>query len=157
MKPKTPRRGARELALQTLYAWQLAGGEADTLLAQAKEAEEYEHADAALLETLVRGVIARAADLQGLIAPCLDRSFASLSPVERAVLYIGAFELSAEAATPVKVVINEAIEIGKSYGGTGGHKFVNGVLERLAAALRPAELARARQRLASATCPPNSS
>lgn len=157
MKPKSPRRSARELALQSLYAWQLAGGEAGELLAQAREAQEYAHADSALLETLVRGVIARATDLQGLIAPCLDRSFASLSPVERAVLYIGAFELSAEAATPVKVVLNEAIEIGKSFGGTDGYKFVNGVLERLAATLRPAEFARARRRLASATCPPNSS
>jgi len=157
VKPKTPRRSARELALQTLYAWQLAGGEADALLVQARETQDYERADSALLETLVCGVISRAAELQALIAPCLDRSFASLSPVERAVLYIGAFELSAEAATPVKVVINEAVEIGKSYGGTDGHKFVNGVLERLAAVLRPAELARARRRLASATCPPNSS
>jgi N utilization substance protein B len=157
MKQKPPRRGARELALQVLYAWQLAGGEADDLLAQAAAAEDYMHADHALLEALVQGVISRAADLEGLIAPCLNRSFASLSPVERAVLYIGAFELSAEPATPVKVVLNEAIEIGKSYGGTDGHKFVNGVLEKLAATLRPAELARARRRGAAATCPPSSS
>ena len=157
MTSKTARRGARELALQTLYAWQLAGGEAADLLAQAATAQDYALADRALLEALVRGVIGRAADLEALIAPCLDRSFASLSPVERAVLYIGAFELSAEPRTPVKVVINEAIEIGKSYGGTGGHKFVNGVLEKLAAAVRPAELARAGRRTAAATCPPNSS
>ena len=157
MTPKAPRRGARELALQTLYAWQLAGGGAADLLVQVATAPDYALADRALLEALVRGVIARAAELEALIAPCLDRSFASLSPVERAVLYIGAFELFAEPQTPVKVVINEAIEIGKSYGGTGGHKFVNGVLEKLAAAVRPAELARARRRTAAATCPPNSS
>jgi N utilization substance protein B len=157
LKQKAPRRGARELALQTLYAWQLAGGEADDLLAHAAAAEDYAHADHALLDALVHGVIARASELEALIAPCLNRSFASLSPVERAVLYIGAFELSAEPATPVKVVLNEAIEIGKSYGGTDGYKFVNGVLEKLAAALRPAELARARRRPAAATCPPNSS
>ena len=157
MTQKAPRRAAREIALQALYAWQLAGGTAGDLLAQAESAEDHAQADRALLETLVRGVIARAAGLEALIAPCLDRSFASLSPVERAVLYIGAFELSAETATPVKVVLNEAIEIGKSYGGTDGHRFVNGVLEKLAAELRPAELARARRRTAAATCPPNSS
>ena len=157
MKHKPPRRSAREVALQALYAWQLAGGTTDDLLAQAAAAEDYANADRALLEALVSGVIARAADLEALITPCLNRSFASLSPVERAVLYIGAFELSAESATPVKVVLNEAIEIGKSYGGTDGHKFVNGVLEKLATVLRPAELARARRRGAAATCPPNSS
>lgn len=157
MKRKAPRRAAREIALQALYAWQLAGGAPADLLAQAQSAEDHAHADRALLETLVRGVIARAAELEALIAPCLSRSFASLSPVERAVLYIGAFELSAEAGTPVKVVLNEAIEIGKSYGGTDGHKFINGVLEKLAAGLRPAELARARRRTAAAACPPNSS
>ena len=157
MTPKAPRRGARELALQTLYAWQLAGGGAADLLVQVATAPDYALADRALLEALVRGVIARAAELEALIAPCLDRSFASLSPVERAVLYIGAFELFAEPQTPVKVVINEAIEIGKSYGGTDGYKFVNGVLEKLAAVVRPAEFARARRRTAAATCPPNSS
>ena len=156
MNHRAPRRGARELALQALYAWQLAGGTVDDLLAQAAAAEDFAHADRTLLEALVRGVIARAADLEFLIAPCLNRSFASLSPVERAVLYIGAFELSAEPATPVKVVLNEAVEIGKSYGGTDGYKFVNGVLEKLAASLRPAEFALARRRGAAATCPPNS-
>ena len=157
MTLRAPRRNARELALQALYAWQLAGGTADELLAQAASADEHANADRALLEALVQGVIARAADLEALITPCLARSFASLSPVERALLLIGAYELSAEPATPLKVVINEAVEIGKSYGGTDGYKFVNGVLEKLAAALRPVELARSRRRHAAATCPPNSS
>ena len=143
MKPaKTARRRSREVALQALYAWQLGGGDA---IEQVRSLEGYERADRELAEALVRGVLASAGDLEGLIAPCLDREFRRLSPVERAILYIGAFELHSHPETPFKVVLNEAIELGKSFGGTGGHKFVNGVLEKLAGALRPQEVARGRQ------------
>jgi len=139
---KTARRRSREIALQAIYAWQLAGGDALELL---RAMDDYAHADRALAETLVRGVLERSAELEGLIAPCLDREFRRLSPVERAILYIGAFELQEHPGTPFKVVVNEAVELGKSFGGTGGHKFVNGVLEKLAAALRPQEVGRRKQ------------
>jgi N utilization substance protein B len=139
---KTSRRRSRELALQALYAWQLGGGDA---LEQLRALDEDAHADKALAEALVRGVLEHAAELQALIAPCLDREFSRLSPVERAILYIGAFELQAHPETPFKVVVNEAVELGKSYGGTGGHKFVNGVLEKLAGGLRPDEVGRRKQ------------
>jgi len=139
---KTSRRRSRELALQALYAWQLGGGDA---LEQLRALDEDAHADKALAEALVRGVLERAAELQALIAPCLDREFSRLSPVERAILYIGAFELQSHPETPFKVVVNEAVELGKSYGGTGGHKFVNGVLEKLAGGLRPDEVGRRKQ------------
>ena len=86
-----------------------------------------------------------AADLQSVITPHADRAFERLSPVERAILYIGAYELSAQPKTPFKVVLNEAVELGKSFGGTEGHRFVNGVLEKLAAALRPEEVAQSRR------------
>jgi N utilization substance protein B len=94
---------------------------------------------------LIRGVTSRAAELEQRIAPVLDREFLRLSPVERAILCIGTYELAERAETPFKVVINEAIELGKAFGGTDGHKYVNGVLEKLAAELRPQELPRARQ------------
>jgi N utilization substance protein B len=139
---KTARRRAREIALQALYAWQLAGGDA---LAEARALEGWEHADAALAEELIRGVTSRREALEAAIAPCLDRPLGSLSPVEHAVLLIGAYELAERRDTPFKVVLNEAIELGKSFGGTDGYKFVNGVLEKLAQALRPDEVARARQ------------
>ncbi len=143
MKPaKTARRRSREFALQALYAWQLGGGDA---IEHVRSLEGYERADRELAEALVRGVLASAGELEGLIAPCLDREFRRLSPVERAILYIGAFELHSHPETPFKVVLNEAIELGKSFGGTGGHRFVNGVLEKLAGALRPQEVARGRQ------------
>jgi len=139
---KGPRRRSREIALQALYAWQLAGGDP---LEEVRLLDEEGRADRELAEALVRGVLEHAGELQALIAPCLDRDFARLSPVERAILYIGAFELQAHPETPFKVVVNEAVELGKSFGGTGGHKYVNGVLEQLARALRPQEAARGKQ------------
>ncbi|HUJ87053.1 MAG TPA: transcription antitermination factor NusB [Burkholderiales bacterium] len=143
---RTYRRRAREIALQALYTWQLAGGGAREILEQAKSLEGYDRCDRALAESLVGGVLSRAAELEALLLPCVSgRSFGQLSPVERAILYIGALELAAHPETPFKVVVNEAIELGKSFGGAEGHRFVNGVLERLAATLRPVEVARARQ------------
>ena len=150
---KTARRRSREFALQALYAWQIARGSPSEIVEQVRGYEGFERADAELAETLVRGVAERAAELEGLIAPFLDRSFASLSPVERAILYIGTFELCTQHHTPFKVIVNEAIELGKSFGGTDGHKFVNGVLEKLAASLRPAEFERARGKAPQAAEP----
>jgi N utilization substance protein B len=143
---KSYRRRAREIALQALYTWQLAGGDAREILEQAKALEGYDRCDQTLAEELVGGVLSRAAELEALLLPCVTgRSFGRLSPVERAILYIGALELMAHPETPFKVVVNEAIELGKSFGGAEGYRFVNGVLEKLAAQLRPAEVARSRQ------------
>ncbi|MGH8688855.1 MAG: transcription antitermination factor NusB [Burkholderiales bacterium] len=139
---KTARRRSREIALQALYAWQLGGGDA---LEELRALAEGSGADTALAEALVRGVRERAEELRARLEPCLSREFARLSPVERAILYIGAFELAEHPETPFKVVVNEAVELGKSFGGTGGHKFVNGVLEKLATELRPGELGRKQQ------------
>ncbi len=138
---KASRRQARELALQALYAWQLSGGDP---LDEARCLEGFEHG-AEFAEALVRGVRDRVAELQALISPHLSRDFSKLSPVERAILYIGCFELAAHPETPFKVVINEAVELGKSFGASEGHRFINGVLEKVAEALRPEEVARARK------------
>ena len=138
---KTARRHAREAALQALYAWQLGGGDP---LDQMQALEGTERADRAFAETILRGVRERAQEIQALITPHLDRKFEKLSPVERAILYIGTFELSANPETPFKVIVNEAVELGKSFGGAEGHRFVNGVLEKVATVLRPEEVARAR-------------
>ena len=139
---KSARREARESALQALYAWQLSG--VDPLEA-ALGLEESQRADRGFVQALVRGVRDRREELDRLIAPHLDRDPARLSPVERSILYIGTLELAAHPETPFKVVLNEAIELGKSFGGTEGHRFVNGVLEKVAAQLRPEEVARARK------------
>jgi N utilization substance protein B len=138
---KTARRQAREAALQALYAWQLSGADP---IEQARRLEGFAKGDSAFAEALLRGVTHRAAELEALIRPHLEREFARLSPVERAILYIGTFELQAHPETPFKVVINEAVELGKSYGGAEGYRLVNGVLEKVAAALRAEEVARER-------------
>ena len=138
---KNARRHARELALQALYAWQISGADP---VEEARGLEGFDKGDRRFIEGLLAGVRDRAVELQGLIIPYLDRDLARLSPVERSILYIGAFELMAQPQTPFKVVLNEAVELGKSFGAAEGHRFVNGVLERVAARLRPDEVARAR-------------
>ena len=138
---KSARRQAREIALQALYAWQLSG---DDPLAQARSIEGFEKTDARFVEILLRGVLGRTDELRDMMSRHLSRDFAKLSPVERAILYIGTFELAAHPETPFKVVLNEAVELGKSFGATDGYRFVNGVLEKIAADLRPDEVARAR-------------
>ncbi len=138
----TARRRAREIALQALYAWKLAGGDP---LAEANTLEGWVRCDQKFAAELIEGVVLKNEDLESMITPHLDRSLASLSPVERVVLLIGAYELSAREETPFKVVLNEAIELGRSFGGTDGHKFINGVMEKLALELRAEEIARLRQ------------
>ena len=138
---KSARRQAREIALQALYAWQISGGDP---MQEARGLEGFDKGDRRFTEALIAGVRDRLAELQGLIVPHLDRELTRLSPVERSILYIGALELVAYPQTPFKVVINEAIELGKSFGAAEGHRFVNGVLEKVATRLRPDEVARAR-------------
>lgn len=141
---KTARRQSREIALQALYAWQISGGDP---MEQARSLEDFDKGDRRFIESLVQGVRDRVDELRSLITPHLDRDFARLSPVERSILYIGTFELCAHPQTPFKVIVNEAVELGKSFGGAEGHRFVNGVLEKIAAKLRPQEVARARASL----------
>jgi N utilization substance protein B len=138
---KSARRQAREIALQALYAWQISGGDP---MEEARGLEGFHKGDRRFVEALIAGVRERLGELQGLIVPHLDRDLTKLSPVERSILYIGALELVAYPETPFKVVINEAIELGKSFGAAEGHRFVNGLLEKVAARLRPDEVARAR-------------
>lgn len=138
---KSARRRSRELALQALYQWQLAGQSLADIEKQYAAAEGFEKADAKLFSLLVSGVIKHQESLQGKLVPNLDRAWNEVSPVERAVLLIAAQELTAMADTPYRVIINEAIELAKSFGGTDGHKYVNGVLDKFAAQVRAEEIA----------------
>ena len=139
----TPRRRAREFVLQGLYQRQLSGNSATAIRAQIADAAGFAKADQAYFDELWTGASAGFDALVVLCAPHLDRRAADLSPVERAILAIGAWELTQRAEIPYRVVINEAVELAKSYGGTDGYKFVNGVLDKLAAAVRSAEIAAA--------------
>jgi N utilization substance protein B len=137
---KGNRRRSRELCLQRLYQWLLNACSADELVRQLPEAQGYDKADREYLEILVRGTVRDADALRARLQPHLDRKVAELSPVEHALLLMAAFELASQPDTPYRVVINEAIELAKSYGGTDGYKYVNGVLDKLAAELRADEV-----------------
>lgn len=137
---KSSRRRARELALQGLYQWLLAGTPPPTIQAQLAESGGYGKCDTGFFDQLWRGVTGEFDALQAAFVPYLDRAPEQLSPVERGVLAIGAWELLRAPDIPYRVVINEAVELAKTYGGTDGHKYVNGVLDKLAAETRAAEI-----------------
>jgi N utilization substance protein B len=141
---RTPRRRAREFALQGLYQWQLTGADAAEVARNLAELEGYAGADEAFLKAELAGVIGRADELRALLAPLADRKWEEVSPVEKAVLLMGAWELSSLPDLPYRVAINEAIELAKRYGGTDGHRYVNGILDRVAQAARPEEVAAGR-------------
>jgi len=130
---------ARRRALQAIYAWQVAGGDARQVIAQFAHEQAREIADLEYFEDLVRGVIGRVAGLDDALAPYLDREIAQVDPIERAALRIAAYELLHRPDVPYRVVINEAIDSTKRFGSEHGHTYVNGVLDRAAAAWRAPE------------------
>ena len=137
---KSTRRRSREFALQGLYQWQLAKTDTKTIALNLAEAWGFDKIDADYFSALLEGAVQHAAALEQEIAPCLDRSFSALSPVERGILLLAGYELMHRPEVPYRVVINEAVELAKTYGGTDGHKFVNGVLDKLAARVRALEV-----------------
>jgi N utilization substance protein B len=138
--PKSARRRSRELALMGLYEWLLSGAEAGVIDAHMREQEGFGKADSVHFDALLHGCIREAADLDAVLGRHADRKTRELSPVEHGLLLIGAYELKHCSDVPYKVAINEAVELAKSYGGTDGHKYVNGVLDKAAAELRPVEV-----------------
>ena len=136
-----PRRRARELALQGLYQWQMNHATPAELMQNLSELEHFEGADQAFLATLLNGALREHEALRARLAPFADRKWDEVSPIERAILLIGAWELVHKQEIPYRVTINEAIELGKRFGGTDGHKYVNGVLDRLAGEVRASEVA----------------
>ena len=136
---KNPRRRARELALQGLYQRQIAQAELGTIEEVLQGMDGFAKADHAHLDALLHGCIAEAAALDAILTPHLDRPVAQLSPIEHAILRLGAYELKHCLDVPFRVAINEAVELAKTFGGTDGHRYVNGVLDRVAGVLRPAE------------------
>ncbi len=143
--PKSARRKSRELAFQGIYEWLLAGSDAGAIEAFLHERYPTIKLDDAHFQSLLHGALAEAGLLDGLIQPHIDRQTSELSPVEHALLLMGTFELQHHLDVPYRVVINEAVELGKVYGGTDGYKYVNGVLDRIAAQLRQIEVEAANQ------------
>ncbi|MEO0317285.1 MAG: transcription antitermination factor NusB [Pseudomonadota bacterium] len=143
-KTRTPRHRAREFALQGLYQWLLNAEDSGAIDAHIRDAHGFDKADTEHFDALLHGAIRDAASLREELVPLIDRGIDQLSPVEHAALLIGAYELKHHLEIPYKVVINEAVELTKSFGGIDGHKYVNGVLDKLAASVRATEVNAAR-------------
>ncbi len=143
-KSRTPRHRAREFALQGLYQWLMNNEDAAVVVEHIRTAHGFDKADKEHFEGLVYGAIKQAPVLREQVTPLIDRSLAELSPIEHAVLLIGAYELIHHPEIPYRVVINESVELTKSFGGIDGHKYVNGVLDKLAAKVREVEVKAAR-------------
>ncbi|WP_025916596.1 transcription antitermination factor NusB [Herminiimonas sp. CN] len=139
-KSRSPRHRAREFALQGLYQWLLNNEDVGAIEAHIREAHGFGKADKEHFDALLYGVINAAASLRAELTPLIDRAISELSPIEHAILLIGAFELQNHIEIPYRVVINEAVELAKSFGGIDGHKYVNGVLDKLAGKMREAEV-----------------
>ncbi|QGZ55357.1 transcription antitermination factor NusB [Paraburkholderia acidiphila] len=142
---KSARRRSRELATQGLYQWLLSAVPAGEIDAQLRGSQGYDKADHEHLDAILHGVIRESDELSASITPCLDRPIEQLSPVERAVLLVATYEFKHHVDIPYRVVINEAVELTKTFGGSDGYKYVNGVLDKLAAQLRATEAQNARK------------
>ena len=135
----SPRRRAREFALQGLYQWLLSGNDPAAIRGQLAESAGFARCDNKLFDRLWQGVTAEYDALQSAYAPYLDRKPGEVSPIEKSILTIGAWELLHAPDVPFKVAINEAVELAKRYGSEESGAFVNGVLDQVAKKLRPSE------------------
>ncbi|MDP1863068.1 MAG: transcription antitermination factor NusB [Thiobacillus sp.] len=139
------RKIAREFTLQGVYAWLVGGADITLIAANLQEDPQFKRVDEAYFRTLLYGVIKDEDLLSTRIALCLDRPIAELSPIERGILLIGAYELVSCLDVPWRVAINEGVELAKKFGGTDGHKYINGVLDKFAQDVRAVEIAHAKQ------------
>jgi len=137
---KSARTRAREFALQALYQHLVGRNEAQAIDVFTRDLAGFHKADSVHYDALLHGCVREADELDALVGPLLDRKLQEISPVERAVMWIGTYEFLHALDVPWRVVINECIELTKEFGGTDGHKYVNAVLNGLAPQLRPDEV-----------------
>ena len=133
----SPRRRAREFAVQALYHVALTKVPALEVAQHIRESNDYRHADGELFTAIFFGAHNNQREYMQIIRPLLDRDENLINPIERSVLLVAVHELKAMPETPYPVIINEAIEVTKTFGGTDSHKFINGILDKLVAQLRP--------------------
>jgi transcription antitermination protein NusB len=136
---RSPRHRAREFVVQGLYQWQVGGQDEAMVTVQAEGVPGFDKADTDLYTHLLHGALTNADTMRGEIEPYVSRPWIEVSPIERSVLLLAVFELKHQPQTPYRVILNEAIELTKTFGGTDGHKFVNGVLDKMVPTLRPGE------------------
>ena len=134
------RRKARHYGMQALYQWQMAGASLSDIEAEFRAEYDFAHVDLEYFQALLHGVPAEVDVLEGLFEPLLDRKLDDLDPIELTLLRMGTFELKERIDVPYKVVINEAVALTKKFGATDGHKYINGVLDKVAHELRKAEI-----------------
>ena len=137
---KSSRRRSREIALQGLYEWLISAAEPALIEAHMREQDGFDKCDKAHFDMLLHGCIREATELDAVLVRHVDRKTSHLSPIEHGVLMIGVYELKHCIDIPYRVAINEAVELAKSFGGTDGHKYVNGVLDKAASELRAVEV-----------------
>jgi len=147
------RSAARQLTLQALYQWQVSGNEMhqveahiraalpdDSLEAHEDITEVLKMADLAYFHEMAQAIPRQKADLDAGFSPLLDRRTEELDPIELAILRLGSYELTHRLDVPYRVVINESVELAKRFGGTDSHKYVNGILDKLAQRVRSVEV-----------------
>ena len=133
------RRKARHVGLQALYQWTLSGASAADIEAEFRIDNDFQHTDGEYFSAVVNGVVEDVDALEKLFSPALDRKLEELDPIERNLLRLGTFELRDRSDVPYKVVINEAVALAKKFGATDSHRYINGVLDKVAKDLRTAE------------------
>ena len=133
------RRKSRELALKALYCNRMNASDVKQLRLDSLDDPEYHKADEGYFKQLLTGVLENTEAVDGMISQFVDRKIEELSPIEHAVLRISGYELMFDMSIPYRVAINEGVELAKTYGGIDGHKYINGVLDKIAAQVRPQE------------------
>jgi N utilization substance protein B len=137
---------SRRHAVQAIYQWQMAGQDLNDIYNQFLEEQDIKSFEVPYFKDLLHGVPNHLSELDALLKPSLDRAIESVDPVERAVLRLGAYELTFHLEVPYRVVINEAVELAKVFGAEQGHRFVNGVLDKVAKKVRETEIKAKKQR-----------
>jgi len=136
---KSKRRKTRDFLLQALYRRLLSGAEVKDIQRDIELTDYWTQLDHDFYRSTLAGIVADIEGLEAALVPALDRPLNEVSPVERAILQMGLFELTHRPETPLRVILNEAIELAKTFGGTDGHKYINGVLDKLSQQIRPDE------------------
>ena len=131
---------AREFAIQAIYQWQVSGNEIQEIIEQFFQEKNLKSFEIEYFQDLLRGVIINLDELDASLASFIDRDIERVDLVERAILRMAAYELIHHPEIPYRVVINEAVELAKLFGADQGHKYVNGVVDKLAQKKRPVEV-----------------
>ncbi|MFQ3171331.1 MAG: N utilization substance protein B [Oleispira sp.] len=134
------RRKARSFALQAIYQWHMAGANLAKIEAEFRADNDMSKVDLEYFHEILHGVPRELSALDNIISPLLDRNTEKMTPVELSILRLATYEMIHRIDVPYKVVINEAVELAKTFGATDGHKYVNGVVDKIAQQVRTVEV-----------------